>query len=253
MWTKFFSNGVLEKGIGYGKGLFEMADPLVGNQILKLQKNSLLARVDGRGLDVLYQQNGIMPRISESQLQTIRHSNVERYQKYNEQPFAWGACNSIQDLLTFITQNKSHTEKSWIHKFYGKSTPLLMLKYATGIEAEGLDQEKEEIIVQHVPFSQFIASTCPKYRERFLNGGMVPNAMYEYNHDLPKSMCIANLLTEQGVLTWLLINKAERAFTDVCKAIYAEMTQEMLAERFRNPQLVDAISNALKLDHTLKM
>ena len=246
MWAKFFECGA--------RRYAEMSNPSVGHNILKLQIPSLLIRVDGRGLEYLHKQDGLLPRVSIDHVKSIRFSHVEQYQKYNEEPFAWGACASLKDLLVFIKQNESHAKKAWIHKFYGKGTSLLHLKYDTGIESEGHDNEKEVLVVTHVPFKQFIASTCPKYREKFLEGGMVPNAMAEYNSDLPKVMRMSDLYTEQDVLAWLLVNKSEQTFIELCKDLYSDVPKEALKMRFDgNIKLVDTIDSALAYQEGLKL
>lgn len=246
MWSKFHTNNFFKKSSNIGKTLFELGDPLVGKKIIKLQQKSLLIRADGRGLGLLHQQNGLLPRIPEKQLEGVRQSQVERYQKFNDAPFAWGACSSLQDLLVFLKHNKSHAENCWIHKFYGKATPLIVLKYEVGIESEGLDKENETMIVEHIPFKQFIASTCPKFRDKFMNGGLVPNAMHDYNPYLPKSMRISDLLTEKSILTWLMINNSEQAFKEICLSLFQNMTSEALALRFpQEPDLLSAIQGVL--------
>lgn len=129
-----------------------------------------------------------------------------------------------------------------------------MLKYKTGIESEGHDNENEELIVEHIPFSQFIASTCPKYREKFMSGGLVPNVMHDYNPELPKSMRMSDLLTEKDVLTWLLINNAEQTFVALCKTVYADMPKDMLERFFQHePQILSAISRALEATSALQL
>ncbi|WP_454781597.1 hypothetical protein [Legionella sp. WA2022007384] len=239
MWARFSPKTFFGKGLSIG-------DPVVGNKIIELQRSSLLVRVDGRSLEQLFQQNGLLPRVSGMKLETLRFSHVERYQKYNEEPFAWGACSSLHDLMRFIKNNSSHTQDAWIHKFYGRATSLMVLKWETGIESEGHDDEKEELVVEHVPFAQFIASTCPKYREKFLSGGLVPNAMFEYNNSLPKSMRKSDLLTEGDVLSWLLINNCEEAFTTICQTSYSNLSQQTLKRRFEGDQkILDAIASAL--------
>lgn len=257
MWSKyslkFFPKGT---GTGTGTGLCQSltkmlidSDPVVGHHIIKLQRQSLLIRADARDLEVLKHQDGFTPRISAEHLKAIRFSNVERYQKFNEDPFAWGACGSLQDLMYFLQSNKSHTDRSWIHKFYGKATPLILLKLEAGIDSEGYDKEKEKMVIEHIPFSQFIASTCPKYREKFLSGGLVPNAMHEYNSDLPKTMRQEDLHSESSVLTWLMINNSEKTFTEICQTLFGNVGQENLQYRFKDdPKLIDAINCALGTD-----
>ncbi|WP_454784762.1 hypothetical protein [Legionella sp. WA2024007413] len=228
------------------KKFFNVSDPVVGHKIVGLQRSTLLLRVDGRSLEKLFQQNGLVPRVPNYALQTIRFSDVERYQKFNEGPFAWGACSSLKDLIRFMEKNSSHTENAWIHKFYGKATSLSILKLETGIESEGHDDEKEQLVVEHVPFEQFIASTCPKFREKFLSGGLVPNAMFEYNSSLPKSMRASDLLNEGTVLTWLMINNCEETFTTICQNTYGSLSKEALERRFDgDKKIVDAIISAV--------
>lgn len=254
MLAKLSSIKFFDKGANIGRIFLEMSDPVVGNEIIKLQKASLLVRVDGRALDFFHQQNGLPPRVPISQLLHVRHSTVCEYQRFNKDPFGWGACTSLKNLMVFMDKNKSQAQDSWIHKFYGKSTSLMMLKYKTGIESEGHDNEHEELIVEHIPFSQFIASTCPKYREKFMSGGLVPNVMHDYNPDLPKSMRISDLLTEKDVLTWLLINNAEQTFVELCKTVYADMPEEMLGRFFLQDQkILSAINSVLKTTSALQL
>lgn len=229
-----------------GKFFSDLSNPVVGKKILQLQKTSILVRVDGRSLEVFSKQDGLIPRVELNHVVNVRHTRVERYQKFNEDPFGWGACTSLKDLKVFIEQNKSHTQNAWIHKFYGKATSLAHLKLETGMETEGHDDEKEEIIVEHVPFKHFLASTCPKYRDKFLQGGLVPNAMALYNPDLPKSMRINDLFTEADVLSWLLINNSEKTFEELCRTIYTDVSKETLTIRFDgNGKLIDAIDSVL--------
>ncbi|QMT61816.1 hypothetical protein [Legionella sp. PC997] len=230
MWTKFFN----------------VRNPVVGPKIVGLQCPSLLIRVDGRSLEKLFQQNGLVPRVSECALQSIRYSDVEDYQKFNEQPFAWGACSSLKDLIRFIEKNSSHTQNAWIHKFYGRATSLSILKMEVGMESDGHDDEKEQLVVEPVPFEQFIASTCPKFRDKFLSGALVPNAMHEYNGSLPKSMRASDLLNEGTVLTWLMINNCEETFTTICQNTYGSLSKEALERRFDgDKKIVDAIISAV--------
>ncbi|WP_131778434.1 hypothetical protein [Legionella bozemanae] len=254
MFAKFYSCKFFDKGASIGRRFLEMGDPVIGNEIIKLQKTSLLVRVDGRAPDIFHQQGGILPRVPKTQLLNVRHSTVCEYQRFNKDPFGWGACTSLKDLMVFIDKNKSQAQNAWIHKFYGKSTSLMMLKYKTGIESEGHDNENEELIVEHIPFSQFIASTCPKYREKFMSGGLVPNVMHDYNPELPKSMRMSDLLTEKDVLTWLLINNAEQTFVALCKTVYADMPKDMLERFFQHePQILSAISRALEATSALQL
>ncbi|HHF7367727.1 TPA: hypothetical protein ACPSKY_002868 [Legionella bozemanae] len=254
MFAKFYSCKFFDKGASIGRRFLEMSDPVIGNEIIKLQKTSLLVRVDGRAPDIFHQQGGILPRVPKTQLLNVRHSTVCEYQRFNKDPFGWGACTSLKDLMVFIDKNKSQAQNAWIHKFYGKSTSLMMLKYKTGIESEGHDNENEELIVEHIPFSQFIASTCPKYREKFMSGGLVPNVMHDYNPELPKSMRMSDLLTEKDVLTWLLINNAEQTFVALCKTVYADMPKDMLERFFQHePQILSAISRALETTSALQL
>ncbi|KTD42892.1 hypothetical protein [Legionella parisiensis] len=254
MFAKFSSYKFFDKSVNISKSFLEMGNPAVGNEIIKLQKTSILVRLDGRAPSIFHQQGGILPRIPRSELLNVRHSTVCEYQRFNKDPFGWGACASLKDLMVFIDKNKSQAQYSWIHKFYGKSTSLMMLKYKTGIESEGHDNENEEIIVEHIPFSQFIASTCPKYREKFMSGGLVPNFMHDYNADLPKTMRISDLLTEKDVLTWLMINNAEKTFVELCKTVYADMPEEKLGRLFlRDQTILSEVRRALESTSALQM
>jgi hypothetical protein len=233
--------------------LFDLSDPFVGDQIIKLQRPTLLIRVHGsRPINTLFDRDGFHPRIPTAAIPSVRYSRVEQYQKYNEDPFAWGACATAKDLRVFMDVNKGHTDTKWIYKFYGHSTSLLSLKLNAGIEVHGHDNELEEIFINHIPFSQFIAATCPKYRDKFLAGDLVPNEMHAYNQSLPKQLCFSDLESEDAVLKWLLNNDSKETFAKVSTYLYGNVCQNSLDRRLGDSSLADSVRSVLDTGSSLK-
>lgn len=217
-------------------------DPIIGKKIIELQRPTFLIRADGRSLTELKKLDGFQPRVHPNRIENARHSCIQRYQQYNEDPFAYGACQSIKDLTVFISENSSHVNNAWIHKFYGLSTSLGYLKVETGIEIEAHDRENEEIFIEHIPFKQFIASTSPEYRQKFLDNKLVPNAMKAFRDELPKEMKMEDLFTEETVLLWLLRNDCEVVFSEICEALYANAPKNELQFRLNNNvSLIDTV------------
>lgn len=240
--VKFFKQKVTEKAQQMGKSLGNLSDPKVGSHIINLQHPKLLVRVDGRSHTDFHQQGGLLARNTLEQILSIRFSDVERYQKYNEKPFAWGACSTITELDQFLEDNKGHTKESWIHMFYGNATCLGSLKVHTGIDSDGFDKEREQLVIEDLPFSRWLASTCPEYRDKFQDGRLVPNAMVDFNKDLPKTLRKQDMATERNIMHWLLVNRCEETFADICQHLYANVTPVALARRFEgDATIVDAI------------
>lgn len=242
--TKHF----MEKSVAIGTKVGNLGNPKVGQPLIKLQKPKLLLRVDGRSLTEFHQQGGLTARRAIDEVLDIRFIDVEQYQKYNKNPFAWGACTTFTPLEKFIQQNKSHTQNSWIHMFYGNASCLGSLKIETGIESDGYDTEHEQLVLEHLPFNQWLASTCPAYRTKFLDGKLVPNAMAEFNKSLPKSLRKSDLATEENILNWLLLNNSEEVFAELCNNLYTGVPTQTLAMRFGgDKRIVEAIEYFQKL------
>lgn len=237
-----FKQTVVDKTQRIGKGLSNLSNPKVGAPLINLQQPKLLVRVDGRSPIDFQQQGGLVARNTLEQILSIRFSDVERYQKFNENPFAWGACSTITELEAFLAANKTHTNNSWIHMFYGEATCLGTLKVDTGISSDGLDHEREQLVLKNLPFERWLASTCPQYRTKFLDGGSVPNAMVDFNKNLPKILRKENMATERNILNWLLVNQCEEVFADLCQHLYTDSTPASLTRRFEDDiTLINAI------------
>ncbi|WP_298624295.1 hypothetical protein [uncultured Legionella sp.] len=234
-----------------GEKLSNLENPNVGSPLIKLQRPTLLVRVDTRSHIDFHRLNGLVARNTEEEIMSIRFSDVEAYQKYNTNKFAWGACRNMTELEFFLDNNKDHTEGAWIHMFYGDATCLSTLKIDTGISPDGLDSESEQLVLKDLPFKHWLASTCPQYRSKFLDGGMVPNAMVEFNKDLPRTLRRQDLATERNTLRWLLMNNSEEIFSDLCQHLYTGMSSEGLDRRFEHDTaIVDAIEYFLRMSHS---
>lgn len=245
---------ILKSRLNFFKSISEICNPRIGDKILKLQKPSLLIRIDGRSPDSLHIQDGFQPRVSGERLKSVTASDVEDYQKFNANPFGWGACQSLKEIMTFMQKNKSQTDQGWLYKFFGKATPLLILKQEVGADSHGHDDEKEVIITEHIPLKNFIASIAPEDREMFMDGREIPNAMYSYNSSLPESLSKQDLLTQQDILAWLLRHDAEESFTDLCQTVFSDMPQDILEYLFQeNPGVVSAITSALEKNMVLNL
>ena len=229
-----------------GNTLQNLGNPKVGSPLVNLQQPKLLFRVDGRSHDILHKQGGLLARSTHDELMSLRFSDVENYQKYNDKPFGWGACSSLRHLEQFMEDNKSHTAQSWIHVFFGPATCLGLLKVHTGIEADVLDKEHEQLVLSDLSLNQWLASTCPTFQTKFLDGRMVPNVMVEFNKDLPKSMRKTDFATERNILSWLLINGSEETFAAFSKHLYTGLSTERLAHRVDgDKKIIDAIGHFL--------
>ena len=99
MISRFFKMGT-RFGQQLGQHISNLSDPIVGHTMIRLQKPSLLIRVDGRSLNELQKLNGFHPRTDIEQVKYVRSSQVQDYQDHNINPFAWGACSSLKDLMT---------------------------------------------------------------------------------------------------------------------------------------------------------
>lgn len=237
-----FFGGMKEKVYKVGKHVVNICDPKVGPAVWRLQSSKLLIRVDGRSLKDLYTSGGFKARVSKQNVLDLRHTDIEQYQRYNINPFGYGACTSFPHLQKFISGNKSHTDTAWIHTFYGEATSLNLLKLDQGLELAPEDHEEEHMVVKDVPFEQILASTCPAYREKFLDGKLVPNAMRDFNDLLPKSMRHSDLNSDAHILTWLLANNAEEIFAGVCQTLYPGKSEDMLMRMFDgDKRLVSAV------------
>lgn len=228
--------------------LSHFANPVVGTQVISMQRASLLARVHGERVEILAEKDGFLPRISPQELARISVERIQKYQEFNEAPFGYGACESMEQLAQFMADCKTHADSGSVYTFYGKSVSMGELKIELGLEASRYDKESEQIIMQHIPFKQFLAATCPKYREKLMGGLLVPNAMHEYNKELPKMMRMSDLQSEKNVLQWLLINDAEQAFNDFARYVYGNATEESLQRRFNSKEdqaLLEAIGNVV--------
>ncbi|ANH11556.1 TPA: hypothetical protein ACIZB4_000567 [Legionella pneumophila] len=224
-----------------------LSNPLVGSKIKELQTKKILVRADGRSLDHLYKLGGLPQRVESEDLEKVRITDVEKYQKFNVNPFGWGACASAEDLRKFLENYSELTKQAWVHKFYGSSTSLLTLKSEVGISCGDHDEEKEELIVDSVSFEQIIASTCPKYREKYLDGGLVPNAMKDFKPKVPHTMRLGDFSSEKSTLEWLLINDCEEEFAKLCKEIYGDTPLKILLMRFEGDKyLADAVTYYVK-------
>ncbi|APF01917.1 TPA: Dot/Icm T4SS effector Ceg3 [Legionella pneumophila] len=239
---KFFSkfhNALLK----FESSISNLGDPLVGFKIKELQTKKILVRADGRSLDHLHKLGGLPQRVESEKLEKVRVTDVERYQKFNLNPFGWGACASTEDLRKFLETYPELTKQAWVHKFYGSSTSLLTLKSEVGIGCGEHDGEKEELVVDSVSFEQIIASTCPKYREKYLDGGVVPNAMKDFNPKVPETMKLGDFSSEKSTLEWLLINDCEEEFAKLCKEVYGDTPLKILLMRFEGDKyLADAVT-----------
>ncbi|RUR20694.1 hypothetical protein ELY21_01015 [Legionella sp. km535] len=250
-WFFHVKQKVKDKTHEIGNTLNNLGNPRVGRPLVKLQQPKLLFRVDGRSHAMLHNQGGLIARATKDELMALRFSDVEQYQKFNENPFGWGACSSLKHLEQFIKDNRTHTIQSWIHIFYGSATCLGMLKIDTGIEADSLDIEHEQLVLEHQPLEQWLASTCPTYQSKFLDGRMVPNLMVEFNEDLPKTMRKTDFISERNILNWLLVNGSEETFAAFCQHLYTDMSSERLASRVEGDErIIGAVEYSLKMNKT---
>ncbi|MFA6302646.1 MAG: hypothetical protein WC627_05885 [Legionella sp.] len=225
----------------------KIGNPTVGPTLIKLQRPTILSRVDSRTLNELQNSDGFNLRVSESHLRSVTTNCIENYQKYSVKPFGWGACTSVSDAQKFIMGNQQHTDKSWIHIFHGHAVSLSELKIHTGIEGDGFDGENESIVIKHVPFQNIIASTNPVSRDKFFSGMLVVNAMNEFNPKLPKVMKISDLESDGTILRWLMSHDSEEIFAVVCKELFKDYTKEQLTIRFKGEQsLINAIEYSLE-------
>jgi hypothetical protein len=230
--------------------LVNLSDPCIGKHLVELQKKTFISRVDGRSPEHFLKQGGLIERISALELKEVRFSRVEKYQKYNENPFAWGACPSILDLAQFVNENQSNTENAWIHKFYGKATSLFLLKYETGIESESFDYEKEHLILETIPFSQFLVSIDPKFQKKFLNGSLVPNKMAELSPDLPKTVRFTDLQSDTTILLWLIRANSHAPFANLCKIMYSDKSEQKLHSCFKeSKEVYNEVKMMLSQEH----
>lgn len=224
----FFQQRAREQVRAVGERLRDWNNPKVGGAIVKLQAPKLLTRVDGRSVHELHSSGGLLSRIEQEALAEIRLAQVHEYQKHNVNPFGWGACTSLRDLQKFMTDNRSHSDVAWVHVMLGHATSLGLLKVETGMEPEDHDDENEHLIVSTVPFQQWLAATCPKYRDKFLDGGLVPNVAAELDPTLPKSMRMSDFYSEKDAVRWLLTHNADEAFAKLCTHLYEGRSEASL-------------------------
>ncbi|AWN75220.1 hypothetical protein [Legionella anisa] len=239
--------------------LFNASNPKVGKDMCKLEKPGLFMRVDGRKPSIFHQEGGLKPRTNKELLFNLTFDDVINYQRFNQNPFGWGACRTFLELAKFITNNKSHTDSKWIIVFYGTGTSLLDLKFKTGIESDGYDIEVEQLVFNHVPFANFLVATCPKFREKFMDDLLVPNLMHEFNPSLPKNVKKSDLSSAKQLLSWLLRHNSEEAFISVCAHLYRGKSEETLNVMLEgDTKLVKAVQSALekseqKSEHQITM
>jgi hypothetical protein len=251
--TKFaFSTTKLNFGLKdtffkYSEKFLKMSNPTIGKDMLKLESSGLFLRVDGRAPTVFQEDGGLKPRVDIQRIEALTFSDVVQYQRFNQNPFGWGTCRSFSELATFIQNNKSHSDSKWIFAFYGTGTSLLELKHHTGIESDGYDIESEHIVFSHVPFDNMLAATCPKYRQKFLDDLLVPNAMHDFNPSLPKVLRKEDISSSKNLLSWLLKHDSEEAFVSVCTHLYRGRSEEAIKIMLGGDKaLVAAVQVALK-------
>jgi hypothetical protein len=242
-----------KKVFGFKEAFFKMTEqlvfasnPKVGKQVLKLETPGIFLRVDGREPLIFQQEGGLKPRVNNEQIVNLTFDDIINYQRFNQNPFGWGACRSFLELANFIANNKSHTDSKWIIAFYGSGTSLLDLKFHTGIESDGFDIEAEQLVFNHVPFDNFLVATCPNFRVKLMDGLLVPNLMHDFNPSLPKTLRKSDLSSGKQLLSWLLRHNCEEAFTSVCAHLYRDKPESTLKIMLEgDTYLVGAVHSAL--------
>lgn len=219
----------------------ELKDPLVGEMLLKIQRAELLTRVDGRTLEQLVEQGGLLQRSSPAEILTVTRTRVEEYQTSNLAPFGWGACNSMDDLLPFLKAN-GQTKDATVFKFYGRASSLNYLKLKTGMEGDGYDDEREYVVTEMIPIGQFLGASCPMYRDKLILDLEVPNLMHGVNSELPKTMRRSDFNSPEKVLSWLFINGSEKVFGELSTHLYAGTSQEFMERQLQeNPAVMEQV------------
>ncbi|KTD76331.1 hypothetical protein [Legionella waltersii] len=247
--------GIKEKFFKMTEQLMFASNPKIGKQVLKLETRGIFIRVDGREPLIFQQDGGLKPRANKEQILNLTFDDIINYQRFNQNPFGWGACRSFLELAKFIANNQSHADSRWIIAFYGSGTSLLDLKFHTGIESDGYDMEAEQLVFNHVPFTHFLVASCPNFRPKFMDDLLVPNLMHDFNPSLPKTVRKSDLCSDKQLLSWLLKHNCEEAFTSVCAHLYrdkSEFTLKMMLEG--GTYLVEAVQSALRISgQTMKI
>ncbi|KTD76535.1 hypothetical protein [Legionella waltersii] len=239
--------GLKETFFNYSEKLIRITNPTIGKDMLKLESSGVFLRVDGRDPSVFHKEGGLKPRVDKKHLDALTFDDVVQYQRFNQNPFGWGTCKTFEELAVFIRNNQSHVDSKWIFAFYGKGTSLLELKFHTGIESDGYDIEAEHIVFSHVPFDNMLAATCPKYRTKFMEDMLVPNALHDFNQSLPKVLRKEDISSSKNVLSWLLKHNSEDAFISVCTHLYRGKSEDTLTMMLEGDKfLVAAVKTALK-------
>lgn len=231
--------------------LANLSNPVVGDRLMKLQRPGLYYRIDGRSFRELYEQGGLPQRVATEMLMILRATEIEQYQKYNNNPFAWGSCSSLKDLHDFMQGNLSQSARSSVHVFRGSASSLNAFKIDANIESQGLDSEREHLVLTSVSPDQFIASTSPKYRNKFMANELVPNAVYEINKDVPKSMRQSDIASAESTLAWLMTHNCEDEFRRLSLQ-YVNLSQETLTKRFQDSDtaLLRAVQAVIESQYT---
>lgn len=227
--------------------MLQFSNPSIGQNILRLEAPGIFLRVDGRAPSVFHQEGGLRPRVNRERIVEITFQDVIQYQRYNQNPFGWGACKSFDELNQFIANNKTHSASKWIFVFLGNATSLIDLKLDTGIEGDSYDLEAEHLVINHIPFENMLAATCPAYRDKFMEGLLVPNLMHDFHPSLPKVLRKDDLSSCKHLLTWLMKHDAEEVFGLACSHLYQGKSEDTLIRMLDGDKtLIKAIKNALQ-------
>ncbi|RMX15798.1 hypothetical protein EAS68_11865 [Legionella jordanis] len=187
------------------------SNPVVGVHIHKVKFPKVLWRIDGRCAQET-SKVGFEALCSKEEVESITLDRLNNYQSFNLQRFGIGACESLKDLNKgYVEGNPGLASKRSIYGFYSKAFHLSQLRLVANTEGNERDYENEFIVVDAVNPKNFIFSTGPKYRDKLLNGLLVPNEMALFNSSLPKTLRLEDIQSVQTLLPWLVKNNAEEA------------------------------------------
>lgn len=235
---------------GFREAAKNLRNPKVYEFILNSQHPRLCVRADERSLDDLLKSDGFPARASAEQLAEVRAEQVEQYQQFNEAPFGYGVfagTNNLANLARFLANNGG--QNHWLHSFVAPVSNLSDIKRLANLsnpDATAHDDENESIVIRPVPVASIAASIAPQHQKLFLANAAVPNQVHNHNQNVPSTVKIENLASEEAFLRWQLGHGCILSFGMACDRLFGK-DAAIDYKKFQDPNVVVAIDRFLSI------
>lgn len=229
-------------------------DPVVGLKLLNYQQPRFLLRSDFRTSQDIFSSGGFLPRANMDDILKLTLTDVEKYVKYDQNPFGFGCCGEWNNFKSFLDANKRHANETTFYATVGSAvSPLLLLAEYGSTEGMNFSFEGELIALGLIHNNFILASCGPELRVEFMRGDNVFNQMSQWNPHIPKCISVRDVENEKTMLQWLQREKADVMLRNVCNLLYKDVPSPVLGVRLdEDKAVVDLVEAVLSESCTIK-